>query len=130
ELLLTVRLDLQPVARALAPDVPGVEPLRQDPLEALFLRSLEQRCTVVERLRHPYGGVAAVEELLQALPPLDQRQIDERLAVDLEDVEDVVHERRSRLPLLHGGEARAARVVEGGELPVHHGVRSLIGLGG
>src|SRR5262249_60421462 len=37
ELLLAVRLDLQPVARPLPGQVPGLEPLRHDPFELLLL---------------------------------------------------------------------------------------------
>src|SRR5205814_4075054 len=51
ELLAVLGLDLQPVARALALCVLRVEPLRDDPLEPLLTRRLEQRLAVVEALR-------------------------------------------------------------------------------
>src|SRR6266498_1553313 len=128
EFLLAVCLDLQPVASALALDVPRLEPLRDDPLELLLLRGLQKRLAVVERFGQPHGAIPPVEELLQPLAALDEGEVDERLAFDLEQVEDVVDERRSRLPLLHGGEARAARLVEGADLAVEHAVGCLDGL--
>jgi len=70
-------------------------------------------------------------ELLQPLAPLGQRQVDAWLAVDLEDVEDLVDERRPRPALLHRREARAAVLVEGVSYPLalaaraRHGGRNL-----
>ena len=69
--------------------------MADDPLELLRRRRLEQRLAVVEGLgeldRPCCGGRAARSS--RALP-LDERQVDERLAVELEQVEDVVDERR------------------------------------
>ena len=53
-------------------------------------------------------AVAPVEQLLEPVAPLLEREVDERLAVDLEQVEDEVDERRPGLALLHRGEARRA----------------------
>ena len=48
-----------------------------------------------------------------------------RLALDLEQVEDVVDDRRPALALLHRREARAAFLVEGADLAVDDAVRRL-----
>ena len=129
EFLLGMCLDLEPVTRPLARQVTGIEPLGDDPLEVLLLCSLEQRLAVVERLGQPHRLVPAIEELLQQLAALDEWQVDDRFALDLEHVEDVVDDRRFRLALLHRGEARAAGVVERAHLAVEHAVRRLHRLG-
>ena len=118
-------LDLQPLARPLALPIRRVGALGDDPLEPLLLRRAEQRLAVLERLREPDGAVAPVEQRLQPPAPLAQRQIDERLALELEQVEGLVDERRARLALLHRGEARPAALVEGADLAVEHAVRRL-----
>src|SRR5262249_14702462 len=51
KLLLAVRLELEPVARALAGLVARVEPLAHHTLEPPLLRGLVQRLPVLERLR-------------------------------------------------------------------------------
>ena len=56
----------------------------------------------------------------EAAAALGQRQVDERLAVLLEQVEDVVDERPRAL--LHRREARAPRVVDGADLAVEDAV--------
>src|SRR5206468_10473722 len=81
ELLAAVRLDLQPLARAPALQVPRVEPLGHDPFEPLLLRGLEERLAVVELLAQPDRPAPPVEQLLQVLATLRERQVDERLAV-------------------------------------------------
>ena len=96
--------------------VARVGPLGHDPFEVLLLGGLVERLAVVEGLGEPDGLVAAVEQLLQPLAPLGQRQVDERLALELEQVEDEVDDRRPRLALLHQREARAALLVEGADL--------------
>ena len=118
-----MRLDLQPVARAPSLQVPRVEPLGHDPLELLRLGRVAQRLPVRESLRQPHDAAPAVEELLEPPLALAQRELDERLAVELEQVEDVEDERTGAL--LHRREARAATVVECADLAVKDGVRAL-----
>ena len=57
--------------------------------------------------------------------PLDERQVDERLALELEQVEDLVDDRRAGLALLHRREARPALLVERADLAVEHAVGGL-----
>ena len=123
ELLPALRLHLEPVAAAPSRLVAGVGALADDPLEPLRRRRLEERGAVVERLREPDGAVALVEQRLQPLVPLGQRQVDDRLALDLEDVEEIEHERPRSL--LHRREAGAPLVVERADLAVEHAVRRL-----
>ena len=125
ELLPAVGLDLQPLPRPLPLPVRRVGALGDDPLEPLLLRRAVQRGTVLERLREPDGPIAPVEQRRQPPAPLAQRQIDERLALELEQVEGLVDDRRARLSLLHRGEARPAALVEGADLSVEHAVRCL-----
>ena len=129
ELLFAVRLELEPVARALAGQVLRVEPLAHDPLEPALLRRFVERLAVGEPLRELDRAVAAVEQLAQELAPLRERQLDHRLAVHLEQVEDVVDDRRARLSLLHRREARAPLVVERADLAVDDAVGRLQRLG-
>src|SRR5207247_4702307 len=75
ELLLAVRLDLQPVARTPTRQIPRVEPLRHDALEALLLRSRVERRSVVEGLRDAHRAVALVEQALQPVPSLADREV-------------------------------------------------------
>src|SRR6185369_15618595 len=112
ELLLAVRLELEPVARALARQVLRLEPLAHDPLEPPLLRGLVEGGRVLEALRELDGAVAAVEQLAQPLTPLRERQTRHGLAVYLEQVEDVVDDRRPGLRLLHRRETRPALFVE------------------
>ena len=118
ELLALLGLDLQPLP-APPSRVTGVGPLGEDTLEALLLRGLEQRLAVVEHRRELDGRVL-VYELLQPRVPLLERQVDERLALELEQVEEVVDERPR--PLLHRREARAPLLVERADLAVEHAV--------
>ena len=113
-----MRLDLQPVPRATTLDVPRAGALCHHALEMLLLRSGLQRLPVVEDCRKPDGAVALVEQLLEPGAPLRQRQVDHRLPVQLEQVEDLVDDRRLRLALLHGGEARPPVLVERADLTV------------
>ena len=53
-------------------------------------RCREQRGTVVE-LRRDEDAVAGSDELLEATPALGQRLVDERLGVELEQVEEDEH---------------------------------------
>src|SRR5207248_3417891 len=125
ELLAAVRLDLQPVARTAADRVPRVGALGHDPFEPLLLRRLEQRLAVVEHLGEADCAVAPVEQLLEPPAALGQRQVDQRLALELEQVEDEVDERCPGLALLHRREARPALLVERANLAVEHAVRRL-----
>ena len=115
ELLPAVRLDLQPVAAATALGVARRRPLRHHALEMLFGRRLEQRFAVVERAGELDDRVRR-EQLLEPSPALGQRQVDRRLAVDLEHVEHLVREPAA--PLLHRREARPAVRVERHDLAV------------
>src|SRR5439155_15948211 len=85
----------------------------------------EERLAVLEGLREPNRAVAPVEERLEPLTPVAQRQADERLALDLEHVEGLVDDRRPRLRLLHRREARPALLVERADLAVEDAVRRL-----
>src|SRR6185295_5411286 len=75
ELLLTVRLYFQPVAGAAADGVFRIDALRHDSFELLLGRRFEQRVAVVERLRQAHGPVPPVEQRLQALAAIDERQV-------------------------------------------------------
>ena len=123
ELLAAVHLDLQPVARAAARLVARARLLGDDALELLRRRRLLQAGPVVESLREEDGAVPAVEKADELLAPLLERAVDDRRALDLEDVEHVVDDRPASL--LHRGEARAALFVERADLAVEDAVRSL-----
>src|SRR5581483_302107 len=125
ELLARARLDLQPVARAPARLVARVLLLRDHTLEPLGDDRLVERLAVVERVRVQDRAVAPVEEVREPRAPVDERQVDERLALDLEQVEDVVDDRRTGLALLHQREARPPLLVESADLAVEHAVRRL-----
>src|SRR5581483_7501835 len=125
ELLAAVRLDLQPLARALALPVRALEPLGDDSLELLLPGRLVQRLPVLELLGQANRPVAPVEERLEPRAAVAERQVDERLALELEQVEGLVHDRRPGLPLLHRREAGAPLLVERADLAVEHAVRSL-----
>ena len=120
EFLPSVRLDLQPVTAPLALAVTRGRPLGNHALEALLLSRLEKRVAVREGARELDDRVPS-EQLLEPSPPFTQRQVDERLAVDLEHVEHLVREVRA--PLLHRGEARLAVGIERHDLSVDDGVR-------
>ena len=128
ELLPAVALDLQPLARPPAGQVAGAEPLGHDPFEALLLRGCQERLSVLEGLREAHCLVPLVQKLLQSLAPLLEREVDDRLALHLEQVEDEVDDRRAGLALLHRREARPALVVQGADLAVDDAVRGLEGL--
>src|SRR5207249_2688087 len=69
ELLAAVRLDLQPLAGALALPVRRVDTLGDHPLQPLLAGCVVERPAVLERLREPNGRVAPVEQPLQPLTP-------------------------------------------------------------
>ena len=96
-------LDLDPRAGAPARLVAGVEPLGDDPLEPLRARRLEQARAVARMgggdsprrsrtARAPRGSLAA---------PVGQ--LHQRVAVEVEQVEDRVDDRRARREPPHGG---------------------------
>ena len=118
-------LDLQPIARAPALRIARARPLCHHALETLLLGRGEERLAVVEDTRQLHRRHPPVEQLLQQLPALRQRTVEDRLAVELEHVEELVHDRRPGLPLLHGGEARAAVLVECAHLTVDDAVGGL-----
>ena len=95
--------------------------LRHDALEALLLDRADERGPVLERVRHADDLVLRIEHGPEPLLPLGVREPDQRFAVELEHVEDVVEEVRAAL--LHGREARAAVLVDRAHLAVEHGVR-------
>ena len=115
ELLAPVRLDLQPVAATAALGVARARTLRHHALETLLGRGLEQRLAVLERAGELDDRIRR-QQLLEPGPALGQRQVDRRLAVDLEHVEDLVREPGA--PLLHRREARPPVRVEGHDLAV------------
>src|SRR4029077_16670272 len=103
-----------PVPRALALLVRAVGALGDQPLESLRLRDLEQRVAVVEVLGEGDRRDALVEQLPQLRLALGQRQVEERLTVELEQVEGVEDERAGALLQLR--EARPARRGDSGRL--------------
>ena len=120
ELLLLVRLHLEPVPRSPARKVAGVRLLGDDALEALLPRGGVQCLAVLEGVRQPHGVRAGRKESGQTLVPRGEREVEERRPLHLEHVEDVVDERAGAL--LHDREARAALVVERADLPVEDAV--------
>src|SRR5439155_9184742 len=118
ELLAAVRLDLQPLARALARSVGAVDSLGDDSFEALLPGRLVQAESVLERLRDAYRRVSPVEQPLQPRTPVRERKVDERLAFELQHVEHLVDDRRPGFALLHGREARAPFFVQRADLAV------------
>jgi hypothetical protein len=125
ELLPPVALDLHPLPRAPPREVLRAQALGHDPFEPLLLGGPEQRVPVVEGLGEAHDPVPLVEELFEPLAALLERKVDERFALDLEHVEDVVDDRRPRLGLLHRREARPALLVEGADLAVDDALGSL-----
>ena len=73
------------------------------------------------------AALSGIEQVAQPLVPLGEGQVDQRLALDLEHVEDVEDERCAAL--LHGGEARAALLVQCADLAVQDAVRRAHRLG-
>ena len=96
ELLPAVRLDLQPVARAAALAVAASRPAwRRSPRSPAPARPRAERLAVLERLGELDAAAAAVEQRARAAARRSrERQVDERLAVDLEHVERDVDVRR------------------------------------
>ena len=121
ELLPPVGLDLEPVAAAPSLRVARRRALRHHAFEALLLGRFEQCLSVLKRARELDDRVPR-EQLLELSPSLDEWQVDERLTVDLEDVEHLVRE--SCAPLLHRGEAGLAARIERDDLSVDYGIRS------
>ena len=110
ELLPTVRLDLQPVAAALALEVARRTALGHHALEALLARRLVAAPRRRRRRRRSGRLLVRVEQLLEPFARRSvQRQVEHRHAVELEHVEDLVDDRRVGLPLLHRREARPSR---------------------
>ena len=115
ELLPAVRLDLQPVAAATALGVARRRALRHDAFEPQLAGSLEQRFAVLEDAGELDDRIRR-EQLLEPGPPLGQRQVDDRLAVGLQQVEHLVREPGASL--LHRGEARLPVRIERHDLAV------------
>ena len=118
ELLQLMHLDLHPVLRSLTRLVRRRRPLRHDPFQTLLSRRLEKRRAVVEDLGDPDIRLAGDHERPEPLVALDERLVEQGLAVELEKVEEIEDERSG--PPLHLREARAALRVEGADLPVDH----------
>src|SRR5262249_16172311 len=125
ELLLVTGLDLEPLATSVPRLVARVGALGEDSLEALFLHRTVGRTSVVERRRDADDQVIVRNQRLEPLAPFRERQLDKRLAVCLEDVEDLVDDGRIGASLLHEREARAAAVVQGADLAVEDAIRRL-----
>ena len=123
ELVVPVRLDLDPVVGASPRLVRRTGSLREDPLEALFLGGAEQSLAVVEQLRDLHGARALVEQLREPLPARRQCLLEQRLAFHLEHVERDEDVARAGQPLLHRRERRAAVLVQRADLAVEHRVR-------
>src|SRR5207244_12007768 len=83
ELLLGVRLELEPVARALPRLVARLEPLAHHALEPPLLGRGQQRRAVVERFRALHGPVAPVPPFQQPPAPLREAPVDQRLPLAL-----------------------------------------------
>ena len=87
ELLPSLGLQLQPVAAAPPRLVARVGSLGHDPLEALLLGRLVERWAVVERSRRAGRPRWRGRRAREPLPPLGQRQVDQRRPLHLEQVE-------------------------------------------
>src|SRR5439155_4910570 len=102
------------------------------PLQAALLGQPKERCSLAEVVagRLPAGSVQL--ELLEALATLGVWEIEERAAVEVQEVEDQVGDRAVGHPAPYGGgggqvhapleplEARPAVLVEGDDLAVEH----------
>src|SRR5262249_54857218 len=125
ELLAPGRLHLEPVSRPLPLLVAGGNTLRDDALQPLLLDGGEKRATVLEQRRDSHGW-GLLEHLLEHLSALDEGTRGLRLAVELENVEGVVHERpRARL---QRPEPRPPVLVERADLAVEDDVRRACGV--
>ena len=86
-------LDLQPRAGAPPGLVAGIEPLGDDPLEALGARRLEQSRAVAGMAAGTRHAGPAELERLEALAPLRVGALDQRVPVEVEQIEDRVDDR-------------------------------------
>ena len=94
ELLLGPDLDLLPAVGALAGDVRRAAVLGHDPLEAADAGRLEERQPVaLDVLAQPDARVRPQDRREQA-PSFLERLVEQRAAVEVEQVEDLVDERR------------------------------------
>src|SRR5215472_14083079 len=130
ELLPEAVLHLQPGAAATAGLVPAVEALRHHALEAVLQARLHRRGPVTHLLwrRLPVGTLQA--ERPELAPPGRVRLADKEPAVEVDDVEDHVHDRhgphlladlrrrRQAHPPLQLLEARPTPLVQGDDLAV------------
>ena len=123
------QLDLAPVVAAAAGPVGRLDPLGHDALEPSPARGVEQRRAVVVDLREHDDRGPRHDQLLEPLAPAAPGLGDERLAVELEQVEDDVGD--VALAALEELEARDAVFVERAQLPVEHaiGARERVGQG-
>ena len=120
QLLAPPRLDLEPVAAPRSGPIPRVRPLGHDPFEPLGYGHVHQGRAIVEHVREPYDRAVRDDRVGEACTALVERQVEERPAVELEQVEDKVREPAASL--LQEREARPALAVEGDHLAVHHAV--------
>jgi hypothetical protein len=113
---LVAQLDLAPVVAAATRSVAGGAALGHDALEAAVMGSGEQRLAVVVDLREDDDRRLGDDQPGQQLAPPAPRLADQRLAVELEQVEDHVRDRS--LAPLEQLEARDAVLVERAQLAV------------
>ena len=118
EILLRAELHLLPLRRPPAEPVRRVGALRDHALELPLACRLEQRDPVLERGRDADCVDGRVDQLLQELAALAERQRVHRLAVPHEQVED--HQDEPAGTRLQGLEARDAVLVEGAHLAVEN----------
>ena len=90
------------------------------------MRRREQRRPIFEGRREAYALRRRLEELLEEASPLHERQVDDRLSVDGEDVED--HEHEVAGTRLERFEAGRPRLVERAHLAVEHRRRRADGM--
>ncbi len=121
DLLVLPHLHLVPIGAASSGLVARVEAFRDHAFQLLLFGRREQRRPVVELGRENDAAPRGVDQRLQPLPALRQRKPDERLRVELEQVEDDEDQRAGAL--LEEREPGTAAVVERADLGVEHRIR-------
>jgi len=125
ELLLPPCLHLEPGVRAAARLVPAGAPLGHDALEALCLGGLEERLAITLDVARVAHQRVVPQALAQEPLALLERDVEQRAAVEVQEVEGLVHDRHVRVlpppeagPCLEQRERRAAGLVERDHLAV------------